>query len=1022
MNIQISGNLSKPTVVFIAGWPDTCDIFRDNIMATLAADHRIVGVTLPGFDDEHPFLAELRKRDSGATRNESRRMWRHREEVSTRFVATASTGASTDLPFRSLSSVGAVPRAHSGSKLSGGACVSTPLQSFGLPSCCATLEPFRTSWKGHSFQDLVTLLEIAVDTAMETCNYCPPVVVPTSAEAQGSPRCSSSSNSSGDTETAECSTAAFAAHQLPPKYTRPVIIAHDWGCLLAYELLLARPGLFSRIVALDVGAYLFESEAAHVERMCALVSAQDKGRPTEMAGNSFAAAQAKVSLETEKAVKFSISGQEDNAMPHITVNRDSHVVEDGLGVPSGGPTPTTTLLRRQSSSPPETLSSLVTIPHNVAPGGQLKAQRALSALSQMRTDPPSLGMKRSLASQYAFRRRKGTALPQRAETRKMLLIVLYQFFLITCELFVPHRLACWLLGLLSSLFGRPSYTYDPQMVATPTMELLNHTLNAQFFARHPFAIENRGALQIPMLLQTREPGSPSSSAAAAAAASLEASYGKNKSPVQPTTAGWKIMLIPYVEKTCVKAFPGRARSGNQDQLAGKGRRTASSRRSLYEDGFGMAFDGNFRTIHKSTHCGRIRRYSVGGSSATDSFASADGTSDVSEGNSSANQSFSAWEENTPADGAHVVFSSYAKGAHMVSDEWYSLPTGTRGIFGGSHVGHGNSGEFDPYTSVNGITAPVWDTDDPLTLTGAQSFMEMNRVAGVNNKDTVHLLAADGTLASGGGRADIVGVSSSPGSRQMHVAKRRLFYQAFVFPPLNHDAAGPSSSSFHSDLDDGASGRSSADARATALCRLSRPNRAASQHPAVPVRASPWQSWIYLRFWLGRLLLHFVALVTWLLGEHYSSQPSAVPGDGTAVLTASSVSGKVSSNVMTTAMTTIYRRLPATPSLAADVSTLPGNGDVVLQPKSYAPLVTQRYFVPLPIPILFMYGGEKRIMFHADHWCSYIRHYQRPRDGISDVVEVQGGGHWFFAEKKYQKKVADRIAEFLAAEPKTSYVV
>ncbi|CBZ38930.1 hypothetical protein, conserved [Leishmania donovani] len=992
MNIHISGNLSKPTVIFIAGWPDTCDVFRDNVMATLATDYRIVGVTLPGFDDEHPFLEELRKRGDAEGLNQLGKLRGGGNGVSTACTATGSTWMSTLSPMRFLTSAGAAPQPNDSSSRGGGACARTPLQAFGLPCRCAALEPFRTSWKGHSFQDLVTLLEIAVDTAMETCNYCPTVRSPISAEAQASARRSGG----GESEASEPTTDAFAAHQLPPTYTRPVLIAHDWGCLLAYELLLARPRLFSRIVALDVGAYCFESDAAHVERMCALVSGQGKGTPADMARSPFAAAEAQAAVNKEKAANSSASGREVDAIAQTTTATcDPNLAQRGRIVPAAGAAPTLTLLRRQSTSP-------------------LDAAPALSTLPQMRSGPSTPGTKRSLALQYAIRRRRGAALPQRAEARKRLFIVLYQFFLIACELFVPHRLARWLVGWFASVSGRPSYSYDPQMVVTPTMELLNHTLNAQFFARHPLAVENRGALQLPMLLQTEETkASPSSSAAAVA--TVEGGYCKSKGPAQATAAGWKIMLIPYLEKMSVTAFRGSATSGNQGQLQSNGR--PLSKRGVCE-----AFEGNCGTIRKSTHSGRAQRHRLYGDSSTDSCASVDGMGDNLEGDGVAGRSGTTFDKKNPTDDAHVVFSSYAKGADMVFDEWKSLAAGTRGTVDEGPSGLGSSGELDPYTSVNGIAAPVWVTEDPLTLTGAQSFMETNRATGVGSKDVSFLMAADGTFAGDGSRADTFGVSSSTGARQMHVAKRRLFYQAVVFPPLNSVATGSSSTSFYGDLDDGDSDRSSVGPRSTVLSRLRKSNRTSPLRPAVPVHASPWHSWIYLRFWLGTFVLRLVALVSWLLGEKPSMQPSSVPGEGMAASSATGAPSRASSNVMTTAMTTIYRRLPATPSLAADVSTLPGNGDVVLQPKSHAPLVTQRYFVPLPIPILFMYGGEKRVMFHADHWCSYIRQYQRPRDGISDVVEVQGGGHWFFAEKKYQKKVADRIAEFLAAEPTTPYEV
>ncbi|KAG5488895.1 hypothetical protein JIQ42_00513 [Leishmania sp. Namibia] len=1016
MNIQISGNLSKPTIIFIAGWPDTCDVFRDNLMAALAADYRIVGVTLPGFDDEHPFLKELRRQYEAETEKEWEKQ-RHGSKGSP--SASAATGSKWNgllSPVRFFSSAVAALRSDGTSGMNRQACRVTPLNSFGLPNRCSSLEPFRTSWRGHSFQDLMTLLEVAVDTAMETCNYCPHVVPSTAAETHANARHNDAC--AGETETSERSTNDFAAHQLPPTYTRPVLIAHGWGCFLAYELLLARPGLFSRIVALDVGAYYFESDAAHVERMCALLSDQEKGEAAVAADRSLAAASTHASLQKKRADESASSGPVVAATTQTRVTHATKSTSPELGVPAIGAAPTVTLAQGQISSTLGAPSTSETVAHCVGSCAPFDGPKVLLTPPQLHSGLSSPGTKRSLASQYAIRQRRGVALPQGAETFKRLFIVLSQSFLIACEFLVPYRLARWLLGCFASLAGRPSYSYDPQMVATPAMELLNHTLNAQFFARHPSALENRGALHVPMLLQTQEASRCLPSPAAAAA--LKASRSSNKGSSQPMTLGWKIMLIPYVEKMPVSVFPTTPFSGIQSPLHSNGGRTASGHWPLDSAEAGEAFEGKCGRFQKPSQSRRARRYSLHGVCSTESFASAGSMGNAAEGGGGADGRVCTCEGQRLSDGAHVVCSSYTKGAHMVFDEWNSLTASTRGIFGGGRSGICSSGEHDPYTPVNGITLPIPATEDPLTLTGAQSFVEVNKPADSEGEEDFLSMAADGTLARGGGHADVFAVSYSGGAGQIHVAKRRLFYQAIVFPPVNIDADGPSLTSFHDDVGDSMSRPSSAAPNTTVMSRACQSNRAPSVCRSVSVCPSPSQSWIYLRYWLGTCLLSFVSLVSRLLGEKQPTPPWSSQGNGSASSSACRAPRKVSSNVMTTAMTTIYRRLPATPSLAADVSTLPGNGDIVLKPKSYAPLVTQRFFVPLPIPILFMYGGEKRVMFHADHWCSYIRQYQRPRDGISDVVEVHGGGHWFFAEKKYQKKVADRIAEFIAAEAKTPY--
>ncbi|KAG5490625.1 hypothetical protein JKF63_00746 [Porcisia hertigi] len=652
------------------------------------------------------------------------------------------------------------------------------------------------------------------------------------------------------------------------------------------------------------------------------------------------------------------------------------------------------------------------------------AQPALLTPLQPRRGSTRWGTKRSLASQYALRQRRGgaaaAAAQQRSDTHKRFFLVFYQFFLIVCGLFMPTRLARWFLGWFSNLAGRPSYTYDPQMVVTPTVALLNHTLNTQFFVRHPFAVENRCAMHAPMLLQMRETAASSSSWVPGTAESPKVSCDANQSAPHPAISGWKIVLIPYVENTSAAPFPNKIPPDNQYQTRAQPRRTVSRPSPLFNNRTMGSFDRNCGMARKSTHSGRTRRYSLYGDWTTETSTIVDGVGHRSEGGCGTRKKTSRLERNL-TDRANVVISSYTKGAPVGFAEWDLLAADTCGTLGPTHTSVGSSGKLDPYTSLNAIASPVWVSEDPLALAGAQSFMETHRAAVVNGENDAFSSSAEYALSRSDVRTGNFD-SSIAGPGQIHVAKRRLFYQAVVFPPLNTDVSPLISASPHSSGDVSGSGSMSSFQCSTEGGRVRKSNCAAPVHASVPVSPSPCQSWIYLRYWMGSFLMCVVALVSWLLGEKQSRQATSVSSFRTGAPRANVASNKTSSNLMTTAMTTIYRRLPATPSLAADVSTLPGNGDIVLHPKGYSPLVTQRFFVPLPIPILFMYGGEKRVMFHADHWCAYIRHYQRPRDGISDVVEVQGGGHWFFAEKKYQKKVADRIAEFLAVEPTVSHGV
>jgi pimeloyl-ACP methyl ester carboxylesterase len=49
---------------------------------------------------------------------------------------------------------------------------------------------------------------------------------------------------------------------------RPMLICHDWGCTVSFEFLVAHPGYFSRIVALDVASHPFgEGGAFTVARL-----------------------------------------------------------------------------------------------------------------------------------------------------------------------------------------------------------------------------------------------------------------------------------------------------------------------------------------------------------------------------------------------------------------------------------------------------------------------------------------------------------------------------------------------------------------------------------------------------------------------------------------------------------------------------------------------------------------------------------------------------------------------------------
>eukprot|EP00796_Vickermania_ingenoplastis_P011009 gene11009-7652_t len=221
MNIRISGNLKGPTVILLVGWPDTCDIFHNNLMASLSATHRLVGISLPGFEDDLTFSRQYHARLQRALHCPARGV--SREGAANDCAGGTAAGR--------LDETTGERAAH----------------LFALRASLAGLTPWSVPRTGHSFSDLLALLEIAVDTAMATHNYY-------------HPKNSSPSRSVQPSNNSSCPAL------VPPDGSaaqRPVLVAHGWGCLLAYELLLCRPLYFSRLVALDVGGAIFEHEAVY---------------------------------------------------------------------------------------------------------------------------------------------------------------------------------------------------------------------------------------------------------------------------------------------------------------------------------------------------------------------------------------------------------------------------------------------------------------------------------------------------------------------------------------------------------------------------------------------------------------------------------------------------------------------------------------------------------------------------------------------------------------------------------------
>lgn len=927
MNIQISGNLRGPTVIFLAGWPDTCDIFRENIMSVLAPDYRLVGITLPGFDRSSPLLRALKRQETARQSAEAAEKKKRQKRSESKFTAlrnndTTKTATGVrqemqDRDHRYRADTSPSKWRRSREEVTGMTTLdyklSQPIDS-GVhcgPAAASTRsftslydegdgtgignkvaphlkeQLFRTTWRGYSLQDLVTLLEIAVDTAMEAYNYCPvnflaSSLMPGEEVMDGVP-----------------------VHQLPPYYHRPVLIAHDWGCLLAYELLLAKPLFFSRIVALDVGASMFEGDAAHVQAMCALLNGGDgnhRSRHPPRRGPS--------------------AGESSTALPLSSAaprTRSSVSSPTGSGEKSGGrrlselPDLDASITQRDFVSSPVTVAhSLAGKPYDLKSGG-----------------PTSPKTRRSLALQYAIRKK------QQAPRRGVgfwrgLLILLYQFFIIICHLFVPARLARWFLSLFVRISGRPVYYYDPQLAVPVERELTGRDILAGHEVTHGLFDDQHYAC-------TR-----AFSGGATDRSSGDDDDGELNSSQKRLPPGWKVVLVPCTRDETLCSYEP-ADTSREHRAEG------------YLDDSGQIYQ------RRSSHAVRVRRCCFYGDSSSNSGGD-DQTNmhRLRRRGTSSSGGCIARETNAGA-GVHQIYKSYAK-----------ADGGTRYLSESMVNGH-----VDPYRSLNGIGADAASWDSLLT------FAIPNHLPPQRGCEQHEGEGGNGTAGSWSG-------TRSSSDYSQHLLKRTIHYRAYTFPPLSPTTASGSGNGEGS----GSGGGTSSILYRRRTCGPQPPSV-----PLIPVAVQSEDGWIYLRYWVSLIVLKIMML---LFGEE--ERGGAAPPHTRPL-----------SNVMATT-TTIYRHLPTSSPDAAASSSLPGDTGIPIRAKSASPLVSQRFFIPISVPILFMYGGEKRIMFHADHWSSYIKTNKRARDGISDVVEVQGGGHWFFAEKKYQKKVSDRIAEFLEAEP------
>lgn len=103
--------------------------------------------------------------------------------------------------------------------------------------------------------------------------------------------------------------------------------------------------------------------------------------------------------------------------------------------------------------------------------------------------------------------------------------------------------------------------------------------------------------------------------------------------------------------------------------------------------------------------------------------------------------------------------------------------------------------------------------------------------------------------------------------------------------------------------------------------------------------------------------------------------------------------------------------PPSPLLSSSPST---SGVFIPQQHAHSPLSSQRYFLPISVPVLFVYGGGKSSMLHSRQWSEYIETKGLLDGGLSRVVCIEGGGHWFFAEPAHREEVADEVEAFLSS--------
>lgn len=1095
MNLRISGNLKGPTVFFLPSYPDTCDIFNDNLMEALRPHCRLVGLTIPGFDEELPFFRQYYERVQNAKQLERRSKNLHAQQrreslglyksSSTCASSTASgvggskasahcfqgqplrqgpselgrVSSSLHLPQEAQSKWGvlrtvlppaAPPKIHEvkasnegspykpssfayggGSEgkeedyfgeLPGGGEASSDFfysNAFVFRVSIEGLQLLRAPRLGYRWEDLVSLLEIAVDTAMETHNY-------QAAVPGGSP--ANSLSGSG-----------------------PFLIAHGWGALLGYELLLRRPKLFSRVVMLDVGANIFET--GEVERRLQFLYAFHPHHPPLQSGPTLTRNVWPQDWK-ERGGKASPSGfsayeqcfcascapqwtpkQRGRAQRALMKRRwreeliSASELRDKIQKRCAN-VASTECGQEGFSAPEHPSSTTHTASH------QQKYHRYYHSYLKVFTDTSG------------------------ALTRWWLRLCLFLIvFLTFCS---PRPVANFLLRWLYRMAGRPVYFQDPGLRFTPENEALNHRLDLERWSHSATGVEPE--------------------------AFDEYYFGStgdyfNAPPHHSSRQGWQIVLIPFVVAD--------AGGGGAAVAVGGGARAYDEFRTLTPLSGSSRFGG--RNGCTPTHT-RMTRYGDGSVDGEGGFFGSAGEESLGklrmDGLSPRRPSHRGRHRRGLA--SDFVDEKQAPPAEELGAPYrlssLTTPTASPASFPWPpHAG----GAASTVTRSPSFRSPTpskkfHNEASPLVKIVKRGYSRritpqaMELLNTVDEPISPHF-SAYRPAAEKRIFPDILPneVRKTPGDRASHTTstagaarvvyqKTEVVYKAFYLPPSSVVVRSPNVSTSHSFPQFHQKSKSGGGVTSTFLNELPWFTRG-SEDPlhspetedeeslsaqwcrggeggtsskkrrwkddlfssrfstkfkplwtGLPSSASPALSigmvkverrmnWLILRYVCGVLLSHlFSALGNWD-SPLSSGQRGSTSRPAKELLKASAK--KTSEKKKKKKKHTGH---PHDNGDDSDSGWGCSEEFPTFTPRQemHSPLATQRFFLPPQVPVLFLYGSSKYCMLHSREWVEYVEYRGLMEDGLSRVIRVDGGGHWFFAEASHSAEVASAVIDFL----------